>query len=136
MGAWDYGFFDNDTALDWVDELEESENPKAFFKKAFATALKADYLDQDDAHAVTVSAVIIDHVLNGTHYGEDHEILLDFVEEHPKLKLEDLRSDAVRALQRVLGEDSELEELWAENAEHYTHWRRTVEELIGRLAPS
>jgi hypothetical protein len=133
MGAWDYGFFDNDTALDWVDELEDSDNPKAFFKKAFSNALKSGYLDQDDAHAVTVSAAYIDHILNGTHYGEDNEILVDFVAAHPRLKVDDLRADAVKALQKVIGSESELNELWSENKEDYPHWKSTIEELIKRL---
>lgn len=133
MGAWDYGFFDNDTALDWVSELEDSDNPKAFFKRAFSNALKSTYLDQDDAHAVTVSASYIDYILNGTNYGEDNEIFVDFVNLHPKLKVDDLRGEAIKALQRVIGDNSELNELWSENKEDYQHWKSTIEELIGRL---
>ncbi len=133
MGAWDYGFFDNDAAMDWVEELEDSDNPKAFFKRAFAAALKPGYLDQDDAHAVTVSAVYIDFVLNGTHYGEDHETLLNFAIAHPKIKVDDLRGEAVKALQKVLGPDSELNSLWAENKEDYPTWKATIEDLIARL---
>lgn len=133
MGAWDYGFFDNDSALDCVDELEDSDNPKAFFKRAFANAAKASYLDQDDAHAVTVSAALIDYVLNGTHYGEDNEIFVDFVSQHPKLKVDDLRADAVKALQKVIGENSELNELWSENKEDYPKWKGTIVDLIARL---
>ncbi|MBK9452907.1 MAG: DUF4259 domain-containing protein [Bacteroidetes bacterium] len=133
MGAWDYGFFDNDAALDCVDALEDSENPKAFFKRAFSDALKSTYLDQDDAHAVTVSAVYIDFLLNGTHYGEDHENLLSFANAHPKLKVDDLRGEAVKALQKVIGPDSELQQLWAENKDDFPSWKRTIEDLIARL---
>lgn len=133
MGAWDYGIFDDDAALDWVDELEDSDNPKALFKRAFSRALKADYLDADDAHAVTVSAAFIDHILNGTHYGEDNETMIDFTARHPRLKVDDLRTDAVKALQRVLGTESELHELWADNVEDYPHWKSTLEDLMGRL---
>ncbi|HEX2898908.1 MAG TPA: DUF4259 domain-containing protein [Bacteroidia bacterium] len=133
MGAWDFGFFDNDGALDWVDELEDSENPKAFFKRAFADALKSTYLDQDGAHAVTVSAGYIDFILNGTHYGEDHEILLGFVARHPKLKVDDLRGEAVKALQKVIGPDSELNQLWAEAKDDHAKWRGTIQDLIARL---
>jgi Domain of unknown function (DUF4259) len=133
MGAWDYGFFDNDAALDYVDELEDSENPKVFFKRAFANAAKASPLGQDDAHAVIVSAAYIDYILNGTHYGEDNEILVDFAAQHPKLKVDDLRADAIKSLQKVIGPDSELNELWAENAEDYDKWKGTIVELIRRL---
>jgi hypothetical protein len=133
MGAWDYGFFDNDTALDWVAELEDSDNPKAFFKRAFSSALKSSYLDQDDAHAVTVSASYIDYILNGTNYGEDNEIFVEFVNLHPKLKVDDLRGEAVKALQKVIGDQSELRELWAENKDDYPHWKSTIEDLIARL---
>ena len=34
MGAWGYGIFDDDTAYDYVDEIDNSDNPKEIFKNA------------------------------------------------------------------------------------------------------
>jgi Domain of unknown function (DUF4259) len=69
MCVWNYGVFDNDTALDLEEDLKD--NPIAFFTDAFNTALATDFLDQDEACAVLVSAAYIDHYLNHTDYYED-----------------------------------------------------------------
>jgi len=45
----------------------------------------------------------------------------------------DLKVNAVHALQKVIGENSELNELWAENEELYPKWRQTILDLIERL---
>ena len=59
MGAWGHGIFDDDTAYDYVDEIDNSDNPKEIFKNAFETAINAEYLEYDYCHAVTVSASYI-----------------------------------------------------------------------------
>lgn len=133
MGAWDYGIFDDDTALDLSCELQETPDPETFFKVAFETAMHAEYLDYDECHAVTVSAAYIDHLLNGTPYN-DEENMRSFKTKFPGLLLIDLKPLAVSALGVVLGETSELQELWAENEDLYPKWKGNIQSLIGRLS--
>lgn len=133
MGAWDYGIFDDDTALDLSWELRETQDPKMFFKTAFETALQAEYLDYTECHAVTVSAAYIDHLLNGTAYN-DEENMSHFKTKFPGLLLIDLKPLAVSALGVVIGETSELQELWAENEDLYLTWKENIQSLIGRLS--
>lgn len=133
MGAWDYGIFDDDTALDLSSEIMEIQDPQTFFKTAFETALEAEYLDYTECHAVTVSAAYIDHFLNGTPYG-DEENLGHFKTKFPGLMLIDLKPLAVSALGVVTGETSELRELWAENEDVYPQWKENIQSLIGRLS--
>src|SRR5688500_15521005 len=123
MGAWGHGHFDNDSALDFVADIEASENPKQLFAAALDNAINAGYLDSDDAcYAVVVSAYI-DSQLNGTRYGsaEDEEPMhIDtFASQNFSLNLTELKDKAKKALVRVLGDDSELKELWEENEEDY-----------------
>jgi len=133
MGAWDYGIFDDDTALDISWALRETADPKTFFKVAFETAIHADYLDYDECHAVTVSAAYIDHLLNGTPYS-DEENMSHFKTKFPALLLVDLKPLAVTALGVVIGETSELQELWAENEDLYPTWKENIQSLIKRLS--
>lgn len=133
MGAWNCGIFDDDSAYDFVSEIETAEKPRELFETAFAAALSTDYLEYDACHAVTVSAAYIDSILNGTKYRSDDEAMADFVDKHQDLKVDDLMADAVKALQKVLDKDSELNELWSENEELYPKWKENIEQLIERL---
>lgn len=137
MGAWDYGIFDDDTAYDFTDEIKS--DAKDFFKSSFENAINAEYLEYDECHMVTVSAAYIDNFLNGTTYRTDSEDEKDesnvnkFKELQKGLKLDDLTGLAIQALEKVIGEQSELNELWSENEELYPKWKENINELINRL---
>lgn len=134
MGAWDYGIFDDDTSCDLSWDLQEAEDPKAFFKTAFETALQAPYLEYTECHAVTVAAAYMDHILNGTAHEGDEENMAVFKTKFPDLLLSDLKPLAVSALAVVIGENSELNELWAENEELYPKWKQNIQSLSDRLS--
>jgi hypothetical protein len=137
MGAWGHGHFEDDSALDFMGDVEESSNPKKIIDGAFDTALSAEYIDADDGNAVIVAATYIDRQLNGTKFSyDDQREPLDvdtFPERHPDIDFSDLKKKSVLALKRILTEDSELNELWRENEEDYPSWRQGVEQLIHRL---
>lgn len=135
MGAWGPGIFDDDTAYDYIEEIENAENPKDVFIKAFETAMDTDYLEYDDCHAVTVSASYIDSIINGTKPRVDaaDENFYPFIEKHKMLDVMDLKTNAVKALEIVMSDHSELNELWSDNAELYPKWRGNIQDLIDRL---
>lgn len=135
MGAWGPGIFDDDAAYDFIEILEDTDDPVEVFTTAFETAVNSDYLDYDDAHAVTVSAAYIDAVLNNTPYeSENEEALQLFKEGNRQLLLQPLKPLAVQALRRVISDESELHELWKENEELYPQWKHNIEGLISRLS--
>ncbi|MBK0380603.1 DUF4259 domain-containing protein [Mucilaginibacter segetis] len=137
MGAWGYGHFEDDAAFDFMAEVEESDNPKGLLKNTFKTAIDTDYLDADAANAVIVAATYVDRQTHGTKFSavdDDDPYDVDtFPDRHPEIDLSSLKGDAVQALQIVLGEISELNELWSENDELYPAWRQGIEKLIDRL---
>jgi hypothetical protein len=137
MGAWGYGIFDDDTAMDAVDAMQYEENPYDFFADAFEDAITAEYLDYDKCHAVIISAAYMDAMLNGTQYviegSEDADYFNVFAKKHIALNVIDLKPFARHALQVVLFDKSELNELWAENEELYPLWSANVRELQERL---
>lgn len=136
MGAWNYGIFDDDTAYDFIDEIRTT--PLSFFKTSFDTAIKAEYLEYDECHAVTVSAAYIDSLLNNTDYSTEGDYeeynVNNFRIIQKDLNVEPLRPLAVKGLQKVLSEHSELNELWSENEELYPKWKQTLLDLIERLS--
>ncbi|NBA74009.1 DUF4259 domain-containing protein [Emticicia sp. ODNR4P] len=137
MGAWGYKYYEDDDAFDFMDEIEASENPKELIEDALDTALESDYIDTTEGNAVIVSATYIDSQTNGTKFSESETgDILDvdsFPDRNPNIDLSDLKEKAVIALEKILGEDSELKELWQENEEDYPFWRKGIEKLIERL---
>ncbi len=135
MGAWGHGPFEDDAALDFVRDIEEAKNPKKIITEALDHAVESDYLETDEANAAIVSAAYIDSAVNGTKYttpemGEPYEVDT-FPTRFPDLDLSDLKSKAVAALEKVIGEGSELKELWEEGGE--SEWQQGIEEMIRRL---
>jgi hypothetical protein len=131
MGTWGEKPFQNDSALDWLAELEAGR----------VTALRAllstvadtpadDYLDVDDGSPAIAAAEIVAAALGR---GRDRV---------PKrvLPVVDVISTAVgaddallakRAVERVLAKSSELRSLWGEDSE----WYANVRVLVARLEP-
>jgi len=137
MGAWGHGYFDDDSALDFMAEVEDSTDPKQTLKNALGTALESDYLESDEGTAVIITSAYIDSQLNGTKFTSDRDEPFGvdtFSLRHPNVNLADLKSDAVIALTKVLSDNSELNELWSENEEDYPSWRSGVENLIQSLS--
>jgi len=137
MGAWGHGYFEDDSALDFMADVEDSDDPKQVIRRAFETASQAEYLESDEGCAVIVGATYVDGQINGTKFSPagDHEPFdVDtFTKRNPGVDLSDLRTLAVEALNKVLADNSELNELWAENDEDYPVWKQGVEQLLQRL---
>ncbi len=130
MGAWGTGIFDDDEALDWLDELCTSDGTD-LLAQAFATA-RTDYLDAPDGCRILCAAAALAVAL-----GHDVANAPDLLKIWAAGLFDDdiraLLPDANAALARVLAEDSELRELWAENAADYPQWEAGVRALQAAL---
>ncbi|MCD2425926.1 DUF4259 domain-containing protein [Niabella pedocola] len=138
MGTWGTGYFENDTALDFMGDIEEADDPKELFEETLAETMDMDFLDADQGAAVIVIGAYIDRQRNGTQYSApEHPGSIDidtFPDRHPDIDFSELRTTVIKALKKVLANDSELNELWAENEGAYPVWRRNIEMLIERLS--
>jgi hypothetical protein len=127
MGTWDIGHFDNDAAADFGGSLDDSapqERVELLREALRAVVEEPGYLDSHDAaRAVAAAALVAAQCPGGapvtTVYGPDGGI--------PPLP-DELRGIAVRALDRVVGDDSEMLDLWAEAGEA-TAWCAGVDAL-------
>ncbi|GAA4578170.1 hypothetical protein GCM10023176_53550 [Micromonospora coerulea] len=120
MGTWAAEPFDNDTAADWCGELDDAapEQRPALVERALRAVLdEPGYLDSDLAvEAVAAAAVVAAHRPGAAPVNSAYAP--DFLTEGGRLDLPDrFRPLAVRALDRVVTDESELAELWAEAGE-------------------
>jgi hypothetical protein len=134
MGAWGERAFDNDAANDWAYGLEGVDD-LSIVQAAFddIEAIGDEYLDQDVAcnalAACEVLARLFGHPGSNDGYTEKVDLWVAAHELEPSAALLK-RASAI--IDRVLGKDSELRELWDE-VDEGKRWRNTVEVLRKRL---
>jgi len=133
MGAWGERAFDNDMANDWAYELEEVEDLSAVEEALEAVEEEEDYLDSDEASAALAACEVIARLKgkSGGYMDAYTEKVDAWVAAHPLKVPAKLVARAHKVIDRILGEDSELRELWEEDGPG--KWRKAVEELRGRV---
>ena len=131
MGAWGIGSFDNDDALDWVIELEASDD-LSVIQEALqdVIALADDTLDATECCRGIAAAEVI-AALRGQAKFADSDAAAAWVEVHRDLDTSAIVPEAQRALQIILTE-SELQELWADS-DDYDAWVAAMNDLQMRL---
>jgi len=115
MGAWATGPFENDDAAGWAGELNDAEPAELhrLIRAALAEAAdEADYLRVAVAEvAVAAAAVVAAAQPDGPEFGSGFAPM--FLQDGDGLTLpEDLVPLALRALDRVVADESEWSELW------------------------
>ncbi|WP_088547744.1 DUF4259 domain-containing protein [Paenibacillus aquistagni] len=129
MGAWGYGNLENDSVLDWVEELLES-NDLSLISEAIDEVLEDDELDADTA-SIAIGAAEVLAALQGRHGEEAYDEELAAWMKQRLGQGADLLPKAQAALTKILDE-SELKTLW-EESESCEEWVRTIKELEQRL---
>ncbi|MEU4160213.1 DUF4259 domain-containing protein [Actinoplanes sp. NPDC026670] len=115
MGTWDFGPFDNDDAADWSGDLQDAEPARraALIRETLGEVLHdGEYVEADVANqAIAAAAVIASQLPSGTPLTTAYAP--DFLTGGETLDLpDDLPALALRALDRIAGDDSEWSELW------------------------
>ena len=134
MGAWAEDAFGNDTACDWAGDFADNPSMELVEKAINAVISSNDYLDSDVAAEGLVACEIIAR-LKG-HWGERSsysESIDAWVNSNQILPSSDLITKASTAISRVLGENSELQELWDEDGVNET-WHQVMDDLAKRVA--
>ncbi|WP_331744312.1 DUF4259 domain-containing protein (plasmid) [Streptomyces sp. NBC_01136] len=131
MGTWDVGPFDNDTAADFCGDLDEAAagEREGIVRGALTRVIDtADYLEASESDVGVVAAALVAAQCPG---GEPADPV--YGPKEPLPDLTGLRDLALRALDRVLTEPSELMELWAES--DGGPWRANIRQLQNVLLP-
>lgn len=136
MGAWSPEPFGNDSALDWAQDLVESDGA-AFLAATFEAVLEdeGDYLDAELGEVGMAAAEVLARLLGqpvpGTGLPEALEQWLAGAGRGVTVPAE-WRAQALAALERIAGNASELHELWAET-DALGEWQAQVKALRAAL---
>ena len=134
MGAWGELAFVNDTACDWAYDLE-GVNDLSLVEAALGEveAVGKDYLDSDLACNALAACEVIARLLGRPGYQNSYTETVDkWVKAHKLKPSPALVQRALGAIKRILGEDSEMRELWEEDGPN-PEWRAAVEDLRKRV---
>jgi hypothetical protein len=129
MGAWEAGAFENDTAMDWVADLERVG------AQAVRTALSvaADgFLEAPEGEEAVAAAEVVASALGELGPNLPQDVRRWIAANAGQLSAEDVTL-ARGAMKRVVSEDSELKELWIDDAGD-DDWPKAMEDLQRRLA--
>ncbi|MGV9410851.1 DUF4259 domain-containing protein [Nocardia sp. NPDC003693] len=140
MGTWDTGPFDNDSAADWCGALQDADPAQRaeLVRRALTvTAETTGYLDDHAASAAVAAAAIVASTLPGGTPITSHYAPAFLVEGGAITFTDDIAALAIRALTRVVGEDSEWFELWTDaDADSPDEVFAGIAELRGVLLPA
>jgi hypothetical protein len=133
MGAWGVLAFDNDSANDWAYGLEDVDD-LSLIESAFEEAEAAGgFLDTDLATNALAACEVLARLRGKPGYTNAYTEKVDkWVAQHKLVPSPQLLTRASGVIDLVLGEDSELRELWEEG--DGTEWRKSVEDLRQRVA--
>lgn len=133
MGAWGVTAFDNDTANDWAYELDEAED-LSMVEAAFDAVEEVgdEYLDQDLACEALAACEILARLRGNPGYSNAYTERVDtWVAANPGAPSSELVARALAVIARVLGENSELRELWEEG--DASDWHAAMSDLRARV---
>ncbi|NOX55940.1 MAG: DUF4259 domain-containing protein [Planctomycetes bacterium] len=131
MGAWGHNSFENDDALDWVADLEESQDMSAILKALNAVTDEAgDYIEAPECSMAIAAAEVV-AALCGNAASSLPDEVNEWLKGKPKPDPQ-LAAKARQAIDVILA-DSELKELWEEIEEDYPKWIAVLEDIKSRL---
>lgn len=129
MGAWGHGNFENDDALDWVAELEESGQAAIDAALGAVTTDAEDYIEAPECSKALAAAETV-AAMRGKPATKLPEEVSTWVKGKPAPNPATIKQ-AATACDAVLT-DSELKELWEESGD-FEQWRSSVADLNSRL---
>jgi hypothetical protein len=137
MGTWGYLAFDNDTTNDWIDNLETVNN-LSLIESTFDELedVGDEYVDADIASEALGACEVIARLLGNLGYTNSYTEKIDrWVATHQINPSPELVNRALAALDRILGDNSELCELHKEGTEEDNNndWHKVMEDLRKRL---
>lgn len=132
MGAWGTGNFENDDALDWVDDLEECEDASAV-RSALTTVTgwpAAEQLESIDCCVALAAAEMVAAALGhpSVDFPEEAE---DWLERRGQ-ELGEEEHQLARAIVERIRRNSELKDLYADS-DSLEEWLDVLKDLEGRL---
>lgn len=125
MAAWGTKTFEEDTANDWIQELIDSDDAREFIVDSLST--DPGYIEADQGSTILAAGETLIALLDEPRAGVPGE-LVDWCGNNECDDVSDLPEVASAAIEKVLGDESELNELWSES-EDFDEWKENVESM-------
>ncbi|GAB2839592.1 hypothetical protein GCM10027277_03160 [Pseudoduganella ginsengisoli] len=134
MSVWDIGPFDNDLALDWVQDLQES-NDLYYIEDTLNNVLEEGetFIPMPFACEALAAIDVLARLQGqpGDEAVDDVDAWVETLRKKFKRRA-DLVEKSLKALELIVSEKSELANEWAQTDEHVA-WRGMVEQLRARV---
>jgi hypothetical protein len=131
MGTWSIKPFENDTALDWLQTLAESNDDTALKAPLEKILQKREKTDADDCQEAIAAAAVI--------YAACHDPIRRLPEEakrwvtnHGYIATETVIRSAISSL-KIIMNNSELRDLW-KDSDSFLKWEKETEKLMDGLS--
>jgi hypothetical protein len=135
MGAWGVGAFDNDTAADFLADLEEWGSSLVIRTLRFvADVPEHEYLDPTEAEKAVAGAELVAGARSHGNPTSPAEAIM-WAEALGEAADETVVDLALRALSRVIADESDLKDCWEESGKG-GEWRADIDDLVFRLLQS
>lgn len=133
MGAWAEDAFGNDTACDWAGDFSEKPSLDSVKSIIDCVADSEEYLGSDEASECLVACEIVARLKGNwgekSAYSEDVDKWIESSSIEPSVELV---AAAEKAISRILGDESELRELWDEDGVN-EKWHTEMNDLLARV---
>jgi hypothetical protein len=129
-GAWGPGSFENDDALDWVQNHLKPRGQRAVDEAIRSVVENSVYLQAPSCSRAIAACEVIAAAQGRGSDGTPKEIVF-LASKLPAKQADGLRSNARRALDKILA-NSELKDLWSDSRA-YDKWKAAMVELKGRI---
>jgi hypothetical protein len=134
MGAWGVLAFENDTAGDWVWELDDVDD-LSLVDRALddVETISGGYLDSDTACIALAACEVLARLAGQTGYTSPGTAGVDaWVAANPLRPPPALLRRALAAIDRVIDDESELRDVWTES-DSADAWRAGLADLRRRV---
>jgi len=132
MGAWGIKTFENDDSSDWLYDLEESDDLSVL--ESALNEAEQDYIEAPEGCNILAAAeVILGLQGKGRELPENAQ---EWIEKNKGLNVSTLVTVAIKAVDAVLSDKSELFELWQDAEEDFENWKSDVESIKAALSVS
>lgn len=131
-GAWGFKSFENDDALDWVDNFLKQGGQSAVEKTIASVAKGRGYL-QAPAGCYAIAACEVLAAAQGRPTADLPPDVASLAKRLSSKPSDAVRKSARDALERILGAESELNALWKEAKGSFEMWKKAVEDLKSRV---
>lgn len=128
MGTWGIEPFNNDAALDWEADLLRTVDSGLLRSTLELIASGAGFLIGSEGEVGIAAIATFVSIATANSEMVTDEIADWIKDRHPRIEPGD-QDLARRAAARVLGPESDLPALWAENEKEGARWREIAEEL-------